>query len=132
MAEVEEFPVEALLVPQYDMSDPGQVQQRNNAMMLRRQEDEEHLRSVLATYPGRAFVWSILASTNVEQGTFCGEQPMTMSRAEGRREVGRELLYDRVLTIAPRAYTMMRREAAEREQRYARLVGLAQYDEQED
>lgn len=118
-----DFPVDVMTSPQYDPSDPEEVMQAEAAMDLRSREQENLVRQVLSTHPGRAFVWMLMEEAGVDRGTFAGEMPMTMARSEGRREVG-TWGKNWVFTVAPEMYIVMRREAVEREQRYADMVGL--------
>ena len=120
---MDNFPVDALAMPRYDPSDPEQVAQAEGIVDLRTREQVEVVRSLLSTYEGRAFFWMLSQEAGTARGIFAGEAPMTMSRNEGRREIG-EWCQNWVFTAAPETYIMLRREAFQREQRYASLVGL--------
>ncbi len=128
-----DFPVDALGMPEYDTSDPGQVTLAEDAMNLRVERERECVRTVLSTYEGRAFFWMLLHSTGALDNSstiFSGEMPMTMSWSEGRRTVG---MWGRdwVFTAAPEMYMVMKREAVEREWHHADVVGLRNHDTDE-
>ncbi len=130
---MDDFPVDALGTPEYDTSDPEQVALAEETVNLRSGREQECVRTVLSTYEGRAFFWMLLQSTNAldDGGTiFSGEQPMTMAWNEGRRVVG---MWGRdwVFTAAPEMYMVMKREAVEREWRYADAVGLRDHNTDE-
>lgn len=118
-----EFPVELMQVPQYDPDDPAQVAAVQEAAQLRDLQHVEMVKSFLGTYEGRAFVWMLMQASGMDESTFVGEAPMTMAYNEGRREMGR-WGKDWVFTSAPETYSIMRREAIQREQEYAHNVGL--------
>ncbi len=118
-----DFPVDAMRMPEYDASDPEQVAMAQRTVAIRDQEQTGAVRSFLSTYEGRTFMWMLLQETGADCGVFAGEAPMTMSRNEGRREVG-QWGREWVFTAAPEMYMVMKREAIEREQRYASAAGF--------
>ncbi len=118
-----DFPADTMQFPEYDPSDPDQVEQVERAAALRRLEEREYVRRLVATYEGRAFIWALLSETGVHRSSFAGEAPLTMAHAEGRREIG-IWAENWVFTVAPETYSMMRREAVEREKRYRRQAGM--------
>ncbi len=120
---MDDFPVDALKMPEYDSSDPEQVLAVEQAVELRCRQEKETVRRILTTYEGRAFIWMLMQTAGADQGVFSGEAPMTMSRLEGRREIG---MWGRdwVFTAAPEQYNILRQEAIQREQHYAAVVGL--------
>lgn len=81
-------------------------------------------------YEGRAFLWHLMEICGVDKSSFVGENPLTMARNEGRREIG---LYvkNNVFTPRPQIYIMAQREAEERTQRYAALIQRLE-DSEED
>ena len=85
---------------------------------LRSREQTDLVRQVLSTYPGRAFVWMMMEEAGEDRSSFAGEAPLTMAWNEGRRGIG---VWGKnwVFTAAPEMYIVMRREAVDREQRYA-------------
>lgn len=119
-----DFPLEALAPPSYDPGDPEQEEMARQALNLRRIAENETVRAIMSTYEGRAFAWMLLQESGFEEASiFCGEAPMSMSLKEGRRQMG-HFLKEWVFTAAPERYSMLRREALEREHTYARRVGL--------
>ncbi len=121
----DDFPAELMSPPEYDSSDPEQVAMAERAGELRLGGELEMVRRVVSTYEGRAFISMLLQETGLRRSSFVGEFPMTMARNEGRREIG---IWgeDLVFTVAPEMYNMMRREAVDREYRYARDANLNQ------
>lgn len=113
-----DFPPELMSLPEYDSSDPEQVAMAERAAELRLSEERKMIRQVVSTYEGRALISMLLRETGLRRSSFVGEAPMTMARNEGRRELG---IWgeDLVFTAAPEMYNMMRREAIDREHRYA-------------
>ena len=109
--------------PAYDESSPEQVAMAGDTVELRARDQADSALAVFSTYDGRAFVWQVLQMSRVDEISFVGEAPITMSFNDGGRRVGKEVR-DLVLTVAPEAYIMMRQEALLREQRYAEQVGF--------
>lgn len=110
--------------PQYDSSDPEQVERVTEAAQLRRIEEQDFVRRLLRTYEGRAFIWMLDRQARTDECSFAGEAPMTMAYNEGRQDMGR-WVREWVFTAHPAAYSMIRQEAVEREARYAAAVNLA-------
>lgn len=65
---------------------------------------------------GRAFLWKVLGDCNVFGASFVPD-PLVTAFNEGRRNIGHRLL-EEVLTLDPRAFTMMREENAARQEVY--------------
>ena len=108
-------------MPEYDPSDPDQVERATRADELRQLETREIVRTLLMTYEGRAFVWMLLQQAGLRRSSFAGEAPLTMAYQEGQRGVGL-WAEEWVLTAAPEKHSIMRREAVQREQKYAEVA----------
>lgn len=129
----DDFPVDAMDVPQYDTSDPEQVALVQDIANMRYREQIAAVRTMLRTYEGRTFMWMLIQETGAEVGgasCFVGEAPLTLAWNDGRRTVG-GWGSDWVFTAAPEMYMVMKREATEREQRYAEIVGFVGIQEEE-
>lgn len=117
--------------PEYDMTDPDQVEMAREVERQRTLEQTQFVADQMKSYGGRAFVSMLLQEANVEGSSFSGEQPLTMAYLEGKRDIG-SWAQNLVLTIAPEMFSLMRQEVVEREQRYAILVGFDTDQNQEE
>lgn len=115
--------------PEYDPSDAEQREMVGEAAELRWRDETGALARVLDTYHGRAMIWWVIRETRAEESEF-HEVATQMARLAGSREVGVNLR-NLVLQASPESYMLMRREAVERETRYAAQVGLLE-DEESD
>ena len=112
--------------PEFDSMDPEQVERAEAADQMRREEQGAAIARVLSTYEGRLLIWHVIRHiSGVDDLSFVGEAPLTNAFNEGGRRVGKEV-QDLVFTAAPEQYSIMRHEAIDREERYARAVGLAE------
>ncbi len=88
-----------------------------------RQRTLRHIRQVMGTYAGRAFVWRILERARIYQSSYT-PNPHDTAFNEGRRSAGLALMDD--LDVAcPGQIEVMRREAlaAEKPEEDAEQVG---------
>lgn len=76
-------------------------------------KQQGYLKSMLATYEGRAVCWRIFEYAGLYQTTYRGEETHRSAYAEGRRSLGLQIL-EECLTADERSYNLMRVEAAER------------------
>lgn len=101
------------------MSDPvdagnvKQVEQHQRSAKLRREEEVEHLRSVLGTVSGRAVLWRLLSDCGIYRLSYHNNPQETAFR-EGKRSHGLALLAD-IQQAVPSAYVQMQQEASVRE-----------------
>lgn len=114
----------------FSSANPDHVEMAEEATRLRISEAASDLSKVLNTYAGRSVLWSVLVAAGLDGVSFAGEAPMTMAYNEGRRSVAVELR-DAIFTLDPEKFTIMRHEASEREERYARASGFSTYDEED-
>ena len=115
---------------EYDSSDPEQVDKAEQAAGLRTLEQFRAVSVVLSTYEGRAFVWMLMQKTQVGQSAFAGELTHMTAYNMAHRDIG-EWARNWVFTVAPERYTIMEREALDRERRYAQTVGLRNETDEE-
>ena len=98
--------------------DKTQVKAREDKVKLARLKEVQALHNLLGTYEGRWFMWRLLSESGIHSTSFVGEFPLTMAHREGKRAMGiwaeLELFQSR-----PEAYTLMRREAEDREKELA-------------
>lgn len=87
---------------------------RDKAQQL---DEREIWRTVLQTYEGRAVLYDLILQSGVEEPTF-DPDPYSHAYRAGVRAVGLYVQKDRVLTIAPETYTMMRKEFEDRLLKY--------------
>jgi len=120
---VRDFPADALKMPVYDPNDPEMVAKAQEASGYRSNEEAEFVRRLLLTYEGRAFFSMIMKTANLDGSSFAGEMPLTMSHLEGQKEVGR-WARNFIFTVAPEQYNLVKLEAIQREQQYARQAGF--------
>ena len=73
----------------------------------------ENWRKTLSTYDGRAVVWDLLSACGLFRDIFFGEETHAAARAMGKRAVGL-LIYEKVFTFHPEAYTLMQAEFLKR------------------
>lgn len=93
--------------------DVKQVEQYQRSAKLRREEEVEHLRTVLATVSGRAVLWHLLSECGVYRTSY-HNNPLEMAFREGKRALGLSLLTD-IQQAVPSAYMQMQQEASVRE-----------------
>lgn len=74
---------------------------------------DEDLRSILSSYGGRSFFWDVLSECGVYGSTHRGELTHETSFLEGKRKIGLWTM-ERMFTVDPNAYTLMRSEAEAR------------------
>jgi hypothetical protein len=96
---------------EFDASDPKQVQDRKTALGRQRVTDEQVVKLLLSTEPGRSWVWRQLEFCHVFAQSFDGEALGTAFN-EGQRSVGLRLIGE-VTRADPEAYVLMMREAAD-------------------
>lgn len=75
--------------------------------------EQEAMREVIGTYAGRYMLWEQLSACKIYSDGFNGGDHAAMAREAGMRFVGLSLL-EKVLTVNPEAYILMRTEAMAR------------------
>jgi hypothetical protein len=95
-----------------DVGDEKQVQGHETRTQLAREREIYELRELLGTYGGRAFVWRMLVECKMYRAPAIHPQEGFVDI--GQQNVGRWLTNE-VFTSDPEAYTLMWREAQERE-----------------
>ena len=98
--------------PPLNVGDEGHVKRLTQAEKLKRLREVEELRVLLDTYGGRAFVWRLLEYCGVYHAA--PGSSSDMARFEGRRDVGLWVVKE-CFTSDPGSYTLMRREAEDRD-----------------
>ncbi len=95
-----------------DVGDEEQVQDNKDKMGLAREREVEEFKAILQTREGRAFVWRVLCRC----GVYCTPviHELETFVAIGKQDLGHWLIIE-VFTSDPKAYTMMRQEAEERD-----------------
>lgn len=117
--------------PEYDLSNPAEVDMAGEAAALRMREEKVFLKELLDTYSGRAFMWMLLQQAGTDDDISYGEAPMATARQLGKRSIGL-WAQNLVFTISPEVYIIMRREAIDRAQRYAQAAGLTDLHEDKE
>lgn len=107
-------------------SDPEQVARGRETEAIRREREDNELRTVLGTYAGRSVAWRLLERCGIYELSFSSDSHNTAFR-EGNRNVGLFLLSE-LMRVAPDAYAQMQRESEQRKaaQRDARKPRKAQ------
>ena len=95
-----------------NVGDETQVKARKKTAKLHREKEVEELREVLSTSGGRATIYRILEWCQIYQDPCT--HPQAAFRDIGKQDVGRLLLRE-VFTSDQDAYTVMLREAKERD-----------------
>ena len=86
------------------------LKQKNDEKYKKRREKElNDLTAVLRTVEGRRFVWRILTESMLFCTTFSGNDPLTQSRNEGKKDVGYMLIND-VMSSNPQLFIQMQNE----------------------
>ena len=97
----------------YDATNPEHIERRRQEVAENLAKQQEGLRKILDTYHGRAYIWRQLAECGVFKTSFTGDAEHTFFN-EGRRDIGIKML-EEVLTISPKAFTLMQSEAVDRQ-----------------
>lgn len=95
-----------------DVGDAGQVKRGKSKADLKRQQELLELYEILSTEGGRAFIWRLLTHCGMYQEISI--HPQAAFVAIGRQHIGR-WVQNEVFTSDLDAYTLMHREAKERE-----------------
>ena len=96
-----------------DTGDEKQVKAKKTAHELRRDREVEETKALLSTYGGRSFMWRLLTECGVyHQAPGSVDEVL---RFEGKRDVGLWTINE-VFTADPKAYTIMRNEASQRQE----------------
>jgi hypothetical protein len=98
-------------------ADEAQVKRAGNVEKFRLDEASEDLRFVMSTPRGRRFMHSLLGKSGLLKRAF-SENAIAMSRAEGRREIGIELM-EAIDEACPEQYFVMMKEAKKEEENNA-------------
>jgi hypothetical protein len=96
-------------------ADPKQVAAAGGKIKLRDQAEKERIGAIMATRPGRRWVWEKLEWCKVFLPTFAVD-PYRTAYSEGARLVGLEILKD-VNKLDPDMYLTMAKEAQEDKER---------------
>lgn len=96
-------------------ADQRQVKTAGKRERLHRKRELADLAAVLATKPGRRFIWKILEQAGVFRVSFRYGEPETTVFNEGRRSMGLWLMAD-IHELDPLLYVTMAKEASEDEQ----------------
>lgn len=97
---------------QVDVGDKKQVRQRRTKLSISRERELHEMKELLGTYGGRAFIWRLLDWCGMNQEISIHPQGSLVGI--GRQHIGR-WVENEVFTSYLDAYTLMRREAKERE-----------------
>jgi hypothetical protein len=84
---------------------------------LRNRDYAVAVSAVLATYEGRSFIWELLTRTGYFGASFAGEFTHETAFREGKRDIGARTMAD-IEAIDAGAWTQLKLESAQREQRY--------------
>jgi hypothetical protein len=95
------------------VEEEARVEREQKQAELDRLRESEHWRKTLSTYDGRAVVWDLLSATGIFRDIFYGEETHSAARAMGKRSLGL-LIYEKVFTFHPEAYTLMQAEFLKR------------------
>lgn len=109
----------------FDHGNPEDVKrfrEEQNKLALQAGED---LRKILTAYGGRSFFWDLLSECGVYGSTHRGELTHETSFLEGKRKMGLWIM-ERMFTVDPNAYTLMRSEAEARTRARALEKGMDQ------
>jgi len=120
---VRDFPADVLKMPVYDPGDPEMVAKAQEASGYRSNEEAEFVRRLLLTYEGRAFFSMAMGVSGLDSSSFRGEDTHTTAFLEGQKEVGR-WARNFIFTVAPEQYNLVKLEAIQREQQYAKQAGF--------
>jgi len=96
-----------------DVGDAGQVKRRKSKADLKRERDLYEMKELLSTEGGRAFIWRLLECCGMRQEISI--HPQASLVGIGRQHIGR-WVENEVFTSDLDAYTLMHREAKEREE----------------
>lgn len=99
---------EALL----DAGDIKKVSKVEAAAKRRQRDDDNILRSLLATQAGRGWTWRLLSRAHIMHSSFSPD-PLVMAMKEGERNIGLSLVAD-ILRVCPENYVLMSNEASTR------------------
>lgn len=92
----------------YNASDAEQVAKKRRASGKKRKSDEDIVKTIMSTQPGRAWILSILESCHIFAMSYTGEA-LSSAFNEGERNVGLKLLAT-VTRAAPDEYALMLKE----------------------
>ena len=95
-----------------DTTDEKSIKSSKKDFELQRLQEIAELQDTLKTYEGRALVWRIMSHCKMFRSLTT--DPTQIHREAGHQDVGLWLLSE-VLTAAPEAYTIMRKEAVSRD-----------------
>ena len=97
----------------YDAGNAKHVEERAKKSKLFQRQLDEHLKSVLSTNVGRAWFFDLLGRCRLFQTSF-NTDPGRMAFDEGQRNIGL-MLQAEIGRVYPEAFTLMMREANERD-----------------
>jgi len=96
-----------------DYGDEESVKRRSTKVSLEEERIEEALKKFLSSYDGRAALWAILSYCKIYNSPSDSEYIL---REIGKQDVGRYIL-GLMFRAEPNAYTLMRQEASNREEK---------------
>lgn len=103
------------------LDDDGWSDATELAERTRVEERDRSMAETLHTYHGRATLWDLLQQVGFGVDPFCGEQVHSTHYQLGLRAAA-QAIHDWALKVNPESISLMRREARDRESRYASMI----------
>ncbi len=97
----------------YDASNEEHVRRREEVLKEEAACEAEWLKKIVDTYHGRWFLWRLMGHCKIFDSSYTGDANGTFFN-EGKRAIGLKHLTE-VLTLHPRAFTLMQSEATARD-----------------